>query len=192
MRRGLQIAVLAVGLVWVAAATANAAESPGFALFRKVCIDTHADHAAALAAGQAAGFVLPAPNSADPILANLQFEGGEAHGKLADGRVMTLFLGHKSTSLAGQPVVENLCAIAIGVADPTVDADAQAWVGVTPATNRDGNPFFVFTGASGRHASASSLSEADAAAAIQHGDMQTAAILHQPDMSVLVYGAFAP
>ena len=192
MRRGLQIAVLAVGLAWVAGTAANAAESPGFALFRKVCIDTHADHAAALAAGQAAGFVLPAPNGSDPMLANLQFEGAEAHGKLADGKVMTLLLGHKSTSLAGQPVVENLCAIATGVVDPTVDADVQAWVGVTPATNHDGNPFFVFTGAAGHHASASSLSEEDAAVAIHHGDMQTTAILHQPDTSVLVYGAFAP
>ncbi len=136
--------------------------------------------------------MLPSPNGATAILANLQLDGAEARGKLAGDKVMILIVGRKSTTLAGQPEVENLCAIATPAPDEAADTAFRDWIGTLPASDHGGNPFFVFTGEPTNRQSAASFSEADAAAAIHKGDMQTAAILHLPDTTVLVYGRFAP
>ena len=194
MKPRLASSVLA-GLLWAAgagAAPATPAENPNFALLARVCIATHADHDAALAAGQAAGLTLPSPNGATGIVSNLQFEDADVRGKLAGDRVVMVIVGHKATTLAGQPVIEDLCAIASAVPDGDADAQFRAWIASPPASDHNGNPFFVFTGEAGSHQSAATYSEADAAAAIHQGDMQTAAVLHLPDTTVLVYGKFEP
>jgi hypothetical protein len=195
LRRGAALAGLVGGLcacLGGAPAHAAPADSPDFALLNKVCIQTRADRAAALAAGQAVGLALASPNGAADILANMQLEDAEARGKLAGERVMMLIVGRKTTTLAGQTQVENLCAIATAAPSDAADAAFRNWIGTLPASNHGGNPFFVFTGPPTQRQSAAAFSEADAAAAIHQGDMQTAAILHLPDTTVLVYGRFAP
>jgi len=169
-----------------------AQDSPNFELLRHVCVDTHASRMGSVALAEAAGLVLPHPNGLAAILDNMQLEASDVRSRLSGGKVTTLIVGKKSTTLAGQPVVESLCAIATSAPDDAADAALQAWIGVPPASNHNGNPFFVFTGASGAHRSAATLTEADAVSAIHRGDMQTAAILHQADTTVLVYGVFLP
>lgn len=176
--------------VWAGAAVAD--DNANFELLRQVCIATHASRMGSLASGEAAGFVLPPPNGVAMLLVNLQFEASDVKSKLTGDKVATLIVGKKSTTLDGQPVIENLCAIATAAPDADADAALEAWIGVPPASNHGGNPFFVFTGPSGAHQSAAALTEADAVAAIHRGDMQTAAIVHQADTTVFVYGVFVP
>ena len=195
MRGGRALAGL-VGAIGVLAGAAPASADPAadasFEVMSQVCLATHAERAAALAAAQSVGLVLPAPNGAADILARLQLDDTETRGKLVGDKVMMLIVGRKDTTLAGQPVVENLCAIATAAPDDAADTAFRDWIGTLPASDHGGNPFFVFTGAPTQRQSAAADSEADAAAAIHHGDMQTAAILHLQDSTVLVYGRFAP
>jgi hypothetical protein len=185
-------AATALALAGGGAASATPMDDANFALLSRVCIDTHADPVAALAAGKADGLVLPAPNGADDLVASLHFEKAQVQGKLAGESIVMLIVGQKPTTVGGQPAVENLCAIATAAPDAAADIAYADWIAEPPATNVRDNPFFVFEGQPGAHKSAAALSQAEATAAIHSGDMQTAAILHMQDATVLVYGKFVP
>ncbi len=195
MRAG-RLGVLA-GVLWgatvgaVTAAPAAPPPSANFTLLQQICIDTHANRAAAVAAGQAAGIGLPPANGADLILSSLQIEDPEVHAKLAGAAVTMLIVGHKSTTIAGQPVTMNLCIIATPTPDADADEQLTDWVATAPVSNHNGNPSFFYSGEAGRHLSAGGLSDDQALAEIRKGDMQSTTILHLQNSTALVYAVFS-
>jgi hypothetical protein len=183
--------MLRLGLVlalWSACGGAFA-DTSTFALFQRLCVDTRANPAAALAAAKAEGFVQPMSGIVKD-LATLQLEGPQTRAKLVDDGILILIVGHKPFPASPKAVMIG-CALVIAPADAPSEDALAAWTGVPAMQGEDGQPFYLFTGDAAHRHSALGGSADDLAAAAHAGDLQVAGASHKPDVSVLIYGVIA-
>jgi hypothetical protein len=185
---------LACGLAaaaWaLSAAAATAGGSVNFDLFRRLCIDTHADPAAALAVAKAEGFVRPMAAMAKDF-ASLQLNETETRARLVDEGVLMLVVGHKP--FPGGPKMTMIgCGLVISPADGPTEEALAAWAGTGEIDGADGQPFFLFTGDPTHRQPAAGIDPDAMVAAAHRGDLQIAGASHKPDSTVLVYGLIQP
>jgi hypothetical protein len=184
---------LRLGLIltlWTLSSGAAFADTPTFALFQRLCVDTHANPAAALAAAKAEGFVEPLP-AIIKDLATLQLEGSQSRAKLVDDGILILVVGHKPFP-AGPGMTMAGCALVIAPADGPSEEALATWAGAGQTQGDDGQPFFLFTGDPAHRRSALDASGDELAAAAKNGDLQIAGASHKPDVTVLIYGPVQP
>ena len=180
---------LALG-AWVALAGAAAADSPGFLLFQKLCIDTHAKPDAALAAARAVGFVRPLP-AMTKEMPNLQLEEPQTLAKLVDDGAVMLVVGHKPFP-AGPGMTMIGCSLVVDPPETGAETALQAWAGAGGVTGDDGQTYFLFVGDRTHRRAGAELSADELTAAAKRGDLQIAAASHKPQATVLVYGLVQP
>ncbi len=181
-----------LGLILALWALSSAAwaDTTTYALFQRLCIDTHASPDAAIAAAKGEGFVHPMA-AITKDLASLQLQGQQTRAKLVDDGILILVVGHKPFP-AGPGMAMAGCALVIAPADGPSEDTLAAWAGVAPTQGEDGQPFFLFTGDPAHRRSALDLGPDELAAAAKNGDLQIAGASHKPDVSVLIYGLVRP
>ena len=176
--------------LWALAGGTALAQTPTFGLFQKLCVDTHAAPAAALAAAKAEGFVVPLA-SITRDLATLQLQESQSRARLVDGGILIMVVGHKPFP-AGAAMTMAGCALVIVPADGPSEDSLAAWAGVAPAQGGDGQPYFLFTGDPAHRRPALDAAPDDLTASAKAGDLQIAGASHKPDVSVLIYGLVQP
>lgn len=185
--------MLRLGLVlalWTLSSGAAFADTPTFAIFRRLCADTHASPVAAFAAAKAEGFVEPM-SAITKDLATLQLDEPQSRAKLVDDEILILVVGHKPFP-AGPGMTMAGCALVVAPADgPSEDALA-AWAGAGQTQGQDGQPYFLFTGDAAHRRSALGAGPDELAASVKSGDLQIAGASHKPDVTVLIYGVVQP
>ena len=176
--------------LWAACAGSALADTPTFALFQRLCVDTRAAPAAALAAAKADGFVQPL-SSITRDLATLQLENAQTRARLVDDGILILIVGKKPFP-AGPGMTMAGCGLVIVPADAASEDALAAWAGVAPTQGQDGQPFFLFTGDPTHRRSALDASPDELTASARAGELQIAGASHKPDVSVLIYGVVQP
>ncbi|MFI4934425.1 MAG: hypothetical protein ACHP7N_07390 [Caulobacterales bacterium] len=175
---------------WACLAGGACADSPGFLLFQKLCIDTHAKPDVALAAARAAGFVRPM-GSMTKDLPSLQFEGPQALAKLVDDGAVMLIVGAKPFPAAPGTTMIG-CALVVAPPETGAEEALEAWAGAGRITAEDGQPFFLFVGDRTHRRAGADLTADELAASAKSGDLQIAASSHKPEATVLIYGLVQP
>ncbi len=177
-------------MLWALSSGAALADSREFALFQRLCVETHADPAAALAAAKAEGFVEPmAAMTKD--LASVELDDPKSRAKLVDDGLLMLVVGHKPFP-AGPGLTMAGCGLVILPANSPAEDALTAWAGVSPIQGDDGQPFFLFSGDQAHRKSALNITPDDMAALAKAHDLQIAGASHKPDSTVLIYGIVQP
>jgi len=176
--------------LWACLGGAAFAGNPGFDLFHRLCVDTHANPAAAVTTAQAEGFVQPM-TSITKDLASLNLEESQYRARLVDDGVLILVVGRKPFP-AGQGMTMRACALAIMPADSAAEAALGDWAAVAAVNGDDGQPFYIFAGDPAHRRAAAQLSEDELTALARSGDLQIAGASHKPDVTVLIYGLIQP
>ena len=176
--------------LWTLCGGVAMADTPTFALFRRLCVETHAGPAAALAVAKTEGFVEPMA-SITKDLAAVQLDARQTRAKLVDDGILILVIGHKPFP-AGPGMTMAGCALVIAPADGPSEEALAAWAGAGETEGQDGQPFFLFTGDPMHRRSALDIGPDDLAAAAKTGDLQVAGASHKPDVTVLIYGVVGP
>jgi hypothetical protein len=164
--------LIGAGLCLALASTA-AGESPQFAQFRRFCLDTHADHHAALEAAKAEGFAAAPPEMVAGMRSSLNGTDMDLFIRGSGATTQMLIVGTKSFPILGGNYPAVACLYAVPSADPGTDADTYGWGGVKPMPSTDGTPpIMVFSGPLGHHVSAAGISDSETERRLHQGGVE--------------------
>jgi len=186
----VRLRTLSLGLL--AAALGGAARAADLSDFQSLCVATHADSKAALAAADAAGWMaLP-----DALLAQLRRPGMEtAEGRLkSDNGGMRFMMAAHDAALSNIPGAKiDACAVGLVPGDAGLADQIKAWAAVPEmaAMSKNGMHVYAFTEEGGRHGPVD-MTGPDPMATwkARHGALVV--IQDQPQLTLLIYGVPSP
>ena len=183
----LKATLLALAAALVLAPPALAAD-PAFEAYLRVCVATHGDHGAVIAAAEREGIATPLPAEG---LAKLSQGMDHPDGRFktsADGGAIIVILGHRNVSVTDGAFDASMCMVAVTPLDPAAEAAAIEWAGVPVVQNGEQWPLMVFTGPPGQRTAVDMHDRASYVALAKEGKLQAVSAGHNGPLSFMIYG----
>ncbi len=187
----MRIARAAILAVAIAAGASAALAEPAFDTFRDLCLNTHAEAPAALAAADRAGWT-DMPAMFQDEIAKQGFGGGAGRAKMVNRALMLMYAGQGAPMIDGAAVPVRVCALRLRAADSAAVRKAAAdWAAVPadPALPADKGEAYAFLDAGGVHHAlpAADLKTPRGQDLIRQGRVAMLFVAGQPAAPLIIY-----
>jgi hypothetical protein len=164
------------------------AADPAFEAYLRVCVATHAEHDAVIAAAEREGIASPLPPEALTKLSQGMDRPDGRFKTSADGGAVIIILGHRNVSVTDGAFDATMCMVAVTPLDPAAEAAAVDWAGVPVVKSAEQWPLMVFTGPPGQRTAVDMHDRSTYVELAKQGKLQAVSAGHNGPLSFMIYG----